>query len=76
MIMWRPKDWVNPYLKSSIPEWEAIRKAFEAGADAYEAALKKQAISENHDEDDYIAIEITKGTGLEKGWLVFIPEEG
>jgi len=81
--MYRPDNWED--IKQSILEEpngmdkyccaDCGDKILEAGIDAILEALKKGAISENHDDDDYIAIEITKGTGLKKGYLVFFPEE-
>ncbi|KKN76917.1 hypothetical protein LCGC14_0365680 [marine sediment metagenome] len=79
--MYRPEGWVNPYKPDNenneyYGDIGARDQAiYEAGADAYEKGLKRVAIAENHNDDDYIAIEIMKGTGLKKGWLVFIEDK-
>lgn len=85
--MHRPEGWKNPHklnldkpcLNKELPEaWniEPAYSVFEAGADAMLEGLKKEAITESHYSDDYIAIDIGKSAGLKMGWLVFIPEEG
>jgi len=69
--MYRPKGWRNGYSKEREEDGMLSRyEIFEAGADAYEAALKEEgqywgSIVENP------VFSTTK-----KGWLVFIEERG
>jgi len=77
----RPKGWENPFNfmdGSVIPGYELQSKAYEAGADAYEEALKSECrISIEPGQ----IVQTDKGAYRwhqfdVKGYLVFIPEEG
>ena len=67
--MWRPEDWVNPYINKK-DSWE--RLCFERGADTMLTALKKKGQYGEGTAFINPAIQLEK---TYKGWLVFIPEE-
>ena len=68
--MYRPKNWINPYLqRAESGDW-VDSKTFEAGADAMLEALKKEGTHTiNH---NVIPVTIP---GVGKGYVVFIPDE-